>query len=100
MFKVSKEKYSLVVECEKSFFDKNKDGKEILFQDEQIEITPSRIEYALKAFEKNFFLKKDSLYVLEISLKKRKNFFIINKDNLQPAYTFIHSPKEMLRPFF
>ena len=55
MFKVSKEKYSLVVECEKSFFDKNKDGKEILFQDEQIEITPSRIEYALKAFEKTFF---------------------------------------------
>ncbi len=100
MFKVSKEKYSLVVECEKSFFDKNKDGKEILFQDEQIEITPSRIEHALKAFEKNFFLKKGSLYVLEISLKKRKNFFIINKDNLQPAYTFIHSPKEMLRPFF
>ena len=43
--------------------------KKYFLIDEQIEITPSRIEYALKAFEKNFFLKRFFIRFRNISQK-------------------------------
>ena len=70
-----------------------------VYENDELLVTPVKINKLFSSYGKNFF-SKQNYYVIDIALQNPKKFFIVNSSSNRSIYENLYKTSVLIRPFF
>ena len=100
MFEVKKTNTNVLLIFSEDLLTNSIDNQKILYENEDIEISSSRINTLFKNFNKEKFKYKNNQFCIKVSLESNNPFKTINKNEKQSIYSLINPLNKLIRPYF
>ena len=100
MFEVKKTNTNVLLIFSEDLLTNSIDNQKILYENEDIEISSSRINTLFKNFNKEKFKYKNNQFCIKVSLESNNPFKTINKNEKQSIYSLINPLNKLISHIF